>query len=248
MTKNQSEAATYENPLMPSKKLHQLQAAVVEIKALEKHLLARAPKSERFVAAQAAARASTVLSLETGDLISDCSETSAMDLLLGAKTAELKRRTPAKAATRKLLQISSSAPMRLPFAHDVREQMEISLGAAAALKAQRNGRVLLLFAAPGDAHKKLWKQTLRVAGRRDLPILFVVLPPSDDSPHTAGELAPRSQDWGVPGIPVEATDVVALYRVTQESLLRARTDGGPALIECIPFDLKGAGKGERHRA
>jgi TPP-dependent pyruvate/acetoin dehydrogenase alpha subunit len=43
----------------------------------------------------------------------------------------------------------------------------------------------------------------------------------------------------VPGIPVDADDAVALYRVAQESIGRARIGGGAALMECVPFVLDG---------
>ena len=48
----------------------------------------------------------------------------------------------------------------------------------------------------------------------------------------------------VPGIPVDADDAVAIYRVAQESIGRARIGGGAALMECVPFVPEGAaGKG-----
>jgi len=36
-----------------------------------------------------------------------------------------------------------------------------------------------------------------------------------------------------PNIPVDGSDVVAVFRVTQEAVRRAREDHGPAVIECI---------------
>ena len=44
---------------------------------------------------------------------------------------------------------------------------------------------------------------------------------------------------GVPGIAVDMDDAVAIYRVAQESIGRARAGGGPALIDCIPFLIAG---------
>jgi TPP-dependent pyruvate/acetoin dehydrogenase alpha subunit len=44
----------------------------------------------------------------------------------------------------------------------------------------------------------------------------------------------------VSGIPVVADDAVAIYRVAQESIGRARVGGGAALMECVPFVTKGA--------
>jgi hypothetical protein len=39
-------------------------------------------------------------------------------------------------------------------------------------------------------------------------------------------------DAGLPGITVDGSDAMAVYRVTQEAMYRARHAGGPTLIEC----------------
>jgi acetoin:2,6-dichlorophenolindophenol oxidoreductase subunit alpha len=44
---------------------------------------------------------------------------------------------------------------------------------------------------------------------------------------------------GVPGIAVDGNDAVAIYRVSQESIGRARTGDGAAVMECIPFVVAG---------
>jgi TPP-dependent pyruvate/acetoin dehydrogenase alpha subunit len=44
----------------------------------------------------------------------------------------------------------------------------------------------------------------------------------------------------VPGIPVDAGDAVALYRVAQESLGRTRGGDGPVLIECVAYPMEGS--------
>jgi len=58
----------------------------------------------------------------------------------------------------------------------------------------------------------------------------------------AGGISALALRCGVPGISVDAQDAVAIYRVAQESIGRARAGGGAALIECVPFVLAG-GKG-----
>ena len=42
-----------------------------------------------------------------------------------------------------------------------------------------------------------------------------------------------------PVITVDAHDIVAIYRVAQESIARAR-DGGPTLIVCVPCATEGS--------
>jgi len=39
---------------------------------------------------------------------------------------------------------------------------------------------------------------------------------------------------------VDADDAVALYRVAQEAIARARIGGGAALMECVPFRVEGS--------
>ena len=48
----------------------------------------------------------------------------------------------------------------------------------------------------------------------------------------------------MPGIAVEASDAIALYRVAQESLGRIRGGGGPVLIECVTYQLQGERNGK----
>jgi TPP-dependent pyruvate/acetoin dehydrogenase alpha subunit len=56
------------------------------------------------------------------------------------------------------------------------------------------------------------------------------------------ELSGKTTRWGVPGIPVDAGDAVALYRVAQESLGRTRGGDGPVLIECVDYRAEGKAK------
>jgi len=62
-------------------------------------------------------------------------------------------------------------------------------------------------------------------------VVFVLLPDEGDSAAVA-EIAGKC---GVPGIPVDAADAVAIYRVAQESIVRARADGVAALIAAVRF-------------
>jgi pyruvate dehydrogenase E1 component alpha subunit len=42
----------------------------------------------------------------------------------------------------------------------------------------------------------------------------------------------------MPTIPVDANDAIAIYRVAQESIRRARQGGGPTLIRCQPYRIE----------
>ncbi len=254
-----TEAVRHQNPLMPDERLRQIYTAMVGMRLLEEHLEPRRAGTKRgakrgdTVYGEEAARASTALSLGVGDLLADCGAAPGMALLLGAELKALRRSLPAKAGKTKAAATAASAKAStpdvsgefgrtLPLATDAEERVERSLGAAAVLKVQGAGRVLLVYVRPEEVRRKVWKRALGAAGEQELPMIFVALPDSREGSSMAeGELAERARSWGVPGFPVDGSDAVALFRVMQESLLRGRTGGGPALLECIAFAQPGEG-------
>jgi TPP-dependent pyruvate/acetoin dehydrogenase alpha subunit len=89
--------------------------------------------------------------------------------------------------------------------------------------------------------RSAWKKILASATKLDLPILFVILSNKKSSKKGAQktELCETARSAGVPCIPVDSCDAIALYRVTQESLGRMRGGDGPVLIESVSWRLEG---------
>jgi TPP-dependent pyruvate/acetoin dehydrogenase alpha subunit len=155
---------------------------------------------------------------------------------------------------------------RLPGAAGGAERIWAALGAAAALKAAtaqaraeakaesatqggttaRQAGVVVFYALPGELTAARWRKALTFAAEQELPVVFVVLPAARvrggnaSSAAKAGGVRALAQGCGVPGIAVDADDAVAIYRVAQESIGRARAGGGAALMECVPFAIEGA--------
>ncbi len=78
---------------------------------------------------------------------------------------------------------------------------------------------------------------LAIAGEKKLPVIYVILSPRLKlSPAKArkveDEMNVKMLQCGFPAIPVDARDAIAVYRVAQEAIARARKGGGPTLIEC----------------
>jgi TPP-dependent pyruvate/acetoin dehydrogenase alpha subunit len=73
-------------------------------------------------------------------------------------------------------------------------------------------------------------------------VIFVVLPGvKGEKRNGMADLSAKTARWGVPGIPVDDGDAVALYRVAQESMGRTRGGDGPVLIECVPCRVESKG-------
>lgn len=106
----------------------------------------------------------------------------------------------------------------------------VATGLALGLAQHQPGSLVISFTRANRLDAPNFRQALRVASQNHLPILYVLLP---------APAAPSDFDWSaraifenVPCIPVDAHDAVALYRVAQETILRARNQGGPTLIDC----------------
>ena len=218
---------TWENPLIPNKRLRELYAAMAELRLLEERIATqqlRINLSRRLYIGpgEEACRVSTALSLVAGDLTSESAPGVATRFLRGSHLANIT--------------VDPGNFCQLPILRDTPLRLNISIGAAIALSSRKKGPLVLAYVHPGDLTLAEWKPILRLAATHVAPVLFVTLPDPTKNP---GKLSLIATTSGVPGIPVDAADAVALYRVAQESMLRIRSGGGPVLMECIPFQLPG---------
>jgi len=237
------ETAPHENPLVPNKKLRELYTAIVEMRLLEEHVagLQRKTKPSRrldSIRGQEACRVSTAIDLKAGDLVSDSQVNAAMSLLFGARADSLLRHVAAIASGKKertaIVAGEATGTRQLPWIDDVSDRLNMALGTALTLKTVKQANVVVTYLQRAEIPKSLWKRVLALSAKFDLPIIFVVLPETNRKKKAgAVNLCTKARSAGLPGIPVDASDAVALYRLAQESLGRTRAGDGPVLIDCI---------------
>jgi TPP-dependent pyruvate/acetoin dehydrogenase alpha subunit len=244
-----TETVPHENPLIPNKKLQQMFVAMVEMRLLDEHIagLQRSAKARRRTGSslgEEACRVSTAIDLVPGDLVSDSQAGVAMEMPSGARVASLLKYIDASMSkspgTKAPAAISSTR--QLPWIEDIDDRLGTALGAALALKTLKGTNILVAYLRDGDASNRLLRKVLTFAAKHTLPIIFVLLPQAADGKKRSGRaegLSVKARSCGVPSIPVDASDAVALYRVAQESTGRTRDGGGPVLVECIAYPAKG---------
>jgi TPP-dependent pyruvate/acetoin dehydrogenase alpha subunit len=112
--------------------------------------------------------------------------------------------------------------------------LNIATGVALANKVQSNSRVAVAFCGEGQQALELWSEALEFAGAHELPILFVCQNRDGETNGqlSADEIAERAAGAKIPAMPVDGSDVVAVYRVAYESIGRARRGRGPTMIDC----------------
>ena len=208
---------------------------------LDEHIvkLQRKIKVRRRLASshgEEACRVATAIELKQGDIVSDAQMGATMDLLFGATLTPLLRHIAAVISGVQTENIISSeaaiATRQLPWIDCAEDRLNMALGAALALKTQKQNNIVVAYTHHAELPKRFWKQVLAHAAKLNLPIILVVLPDAGGKGEPTN-ICKEARTAGLPGIPVDANDAVALYRVAQESIGRSRGGDGPGLIECI---------------
>ena len=135
----------------------------------------------------------------------------------------------------------------VPPASSLTGQLDIAAGVAYAYRSMDKPNVVVALADDGLAALGLWHEAACLASRHRLPIVFMVENRAQSHAngtsvvHSNEDLRVRAEAYGIPGITVDGNDIVAVWRVTQESIHRARTGAGPTLIECRTWRWHGEG-------
>ena len=117
-------------------------------------------------------------------------------------------------------------------------EFSIATGVALGFQMQKKHNVVVAFSLRKAGSPDFWRAPARFAATHKLPIVFVVANP--DRQGRVTDFSRQAQKYGLPGIPVDMNDAVAVYRVAHEAIDRARRGAGPTLIECKTWAHAGA--------
>lgn len=116
-------------------------------------------------------------------------------------------------------------------------------GAAMAFKVRKESRCALAYIGDGGTSEGAFYEALNLAGSRALPVVFVIVNNGwaisvPVAAQTAAQtLAQKAVAAGIPGVQVDGNDVFAVREVVGEALARARSGGGPSVIEALTYRL-----------
>jgi TPP-dependent pyruvate/acetoin dehydrogenase alpha subunit len=121
----------------------------------------------------------------------------------------------------------------------------ISTGAALGFWVQGVPRVALCFFGDGGANHGSFHEGINFAATLNLPVVFVCEnnqyaqyhPVTQDLPIE--NVADRSVSYGIPGVIVDGSDVLAVYGACKAAVDRARRGDGPTLIEAKTYRFEG---------
>jgi acetoin:2,6-dichlorophenolindophenol oxidoreductase subunit alpha len=122
----------------------------------------------------------------------------------------------------------------------------IAAGAAMAIRMiKRTDQVVACFFGDGATNRGAFHEGLNWAAVYRLPIVFVAehncyasTMPTTES-VVVKDLAVRAQGYGFEGVSVDGNDVLQVYEAARQAIDKARSGGGPTLIEAKTYRLKG---------
>jgi TPP-dependent pyruvate/acetoin dehydrogenase alpha subunit len=114
----------------------------------------------------------------------------------------------------------------------------LGTGIALAHRLEKTCNVVVVMSAEHTSSPDRCHEAMKLAGTHKLPIIYVLRCGSAFETGAATrtpaleEVSFMARDCGFPAVIVDGNDAVAMWRVTQESIHRARTGSGPTLIKC----------------
>ncbi len=221
-----------ENPLLPNaelRALHKLLAIGSNMEGAKPEPGDHQPTKRKTVPKRigsAALLAGTLLQLRAGDLVLPEAE----DLLAASTLLRGNKKGRGKKAT--IHSFGVEAPRLL-----------LAAGLASALRRSGTDHLVLAFVRSGVSEPQ-WTEALTWAQTDKLPLVLVCADLSGaEAFRQTSQAQSEALEWHsfqrvagrlkLPILSVDGQDAVAVYRVMQESILRARAHGGPAVLWAV---------------
>ncbi|MEX0989579.1 MAG: thiamine pyrophosphate-dependent dehydrogenase E1 component subunit alpha [Actinomycetota bacterium] len=127
----------------------------------------------------------------------------------------------------------------LPNSHPV------AVGAALAYKRRREPNIAMAICGEGSTSNGRWHESLNVAAIHQLPVVFFVnnnqyaYSTPNELEFKVPTVAERAVAYGIPGVRVDGANVLEVYEAAAKAAAKARTGGGPTLIESVSLRWRG---------
>jgi pyruvate dehydrogenase E1 component alpha subunit len=128
----------------------------------------------------------------------------------------------------------------------------IATGVGLSLKMRRDPRICLTFFGDGAANEGAFHEALNMAAIWALPVVFFcenntyAMSMHVQRAFPIANIAERAAAYGFPGVTVDGNDLFAVHAAAKEAVERARSGGGPTLIEAKTYRWRGHSKSDRN--
>jgi len=123
--------------------------------------------------------------------------------------------------------------------------LPVAVGCALAFRIREEKRVAVGWFGEGASARGDTHESMTLAGTRKLPVVFVcdnnqwAYSTPTHLEYATEHVADRAAAYGFDGVVVDGTDVLAVYREAKRAIEKARSGGGPTLLECLTLRMEG---------
>src|SRR4051812_29438635 len=245
-------AGKLEAPPMPRETLLRLYREMVRLRTLDERMMTLQRQGRvGFYGActgQEAATLASAIALDASDWIFPALREGGAMLLRGfplvpylcqifgnAGDETKGRQMPSHMASKSVNQVSWSSC--------IGTQLPQAVGAAMAARIKGDRTVIAAYMGDGATSEGDFHVALNFAGVFKAPVVFIcqnnhwaISVPT--AKQTASEsIAVKAGAYGMPGVKVDGNDAVAVYGAVKEAADRARSGGGPTLVECETYRI-----------
>lgn len=134
-------------------------------------------------------------------------------------------------------------PHDFPYCVPIATQCLHAAGAALAMKMQGREACAVAMCGDGATSEGAFYEALNAAGAMQLPVLFLVtnnryaISMPVEAQTAAQTLAQKAIAVGIPGEQADGNDLIAVRRQAGRAMEKARSGGGPTLIEALSYRL-----------
>jgi pyruvate dehydrogenase E1 component alpha subunit len=131
----------------------------------------------------------------------------------------------------------------LPMSVPVGSQILHAVGLGYAAKYRRSGEVVMAIFGDGATSEGDFHEALNCAAVYQCPVVFVCqnnqwaisIPLAKQT--RSRTIAEKALAYNLPAMRVDGNDILAVYVAAAEAVARARSGGGPTLIECVTYRI-----------
>jgi acetoin:2,6-dichlorophenolindophenol oxidoreductase subunit alpha len=130
--------------------------------------------------------------------------------------------------------------------------LPIAVGVGMSIKAQKLGRVCMVFFGDGATNEGAFHEALNMASIWKLPIVFVcennkyAMSMDIALAMAVSDVSMRASAYAMPGVTVDGNDLGAVVEASRAAIERARSGSGPTLLECKTYRIRGHSKSDRN--
>jgi pyruvate dehydrogenase E1 component alpha subunit len=131
----------------------------------------------------------------------------------------------------------------LPPSITVGAHMLHAVGLAWAARLRGEDRIAITYFGDGATSEGDFHEAMNLAGVYHVPLVFLcqnnqyAISLRRDRQTASESIAAKAEGYGMPGILVDGNDLLAVYAATADAVGRARSGGGPTLIEALTYRL-----------